>query len=121
MCAAAGVPQLMHILNAARLMSLGQVARMPAGSVVEQLFFAQLSRPGWQGGAGMGWPRTAHSGVPFVTVPSPLFDPLWTAALNTGIPLVGMLPVTLTLSLTGEPKPQSHMLIRSMAHNRISA
>eukprot|EP00955_Chlamydomonas_euryale_P051670 354917-Chlamydomonas_euryale.AAC.19 len=28
------------------------------------------------GVVGMGWLRTAHSGVPLVTVPSPLFDPL---------------------------------------------
>eukprot|EP00955_Chlamydomonas_euryale_P067148 359754-Chlamydomonas_euryale.AAC.4 len=37
--------------------------------------------------------------VSFVTAPSPLLDPLCLGALNTGIPFVGLLPVTLTLIL----------------------
>eukprot|EP00955_Chlamydomonas_euryale_P063034 358532-Chlamydomonas_euryale.AAC.5 len=41
MCAAAGVPQLMHTLNAARLTRLGHVARTPDESVVKQLLFAE--------------------------------------------------------------------------------
>jgi len=75
-----GVPQLMHILNAAKLTRLEHVARMPNGSVVKQLLFAegleglggdsaghaprgriglwqlctQVSRPGWRSGFGMG-------------------------------------------------------------------
>eukprot|EP00955_Chlamydomonas_euryale_P089460 364467-Chlamydomonas_euryale.AAC.7 len=36
-----GVPQLMHILNAAKLTRLEHVARMPNGSVVKQLLFAE--------------------------------------------------------------------------------
>eukprot|EP00955_Chlamydomonas_euryale_P019079 203207-Chlamydomonas_euryale.AAC.5 len=40
MCTAAGVPQLMHVLNAVQLTGLGHVARMPDGSVVKQLLFA---------------------------------------------------------------------------------
>jgi len=47
MCAAAGVPQLMHVLNAARLTRLGHVARMPDESVVKQLLFADRIR--WRG------------------------------------------------------------------------
>eukprot|EP00955_Chlamydomonas_euryale_P118589 366551-Chlamydomonas_euryale.AAC.12 len=38
MSAAAGLPKLMRILNAARLTHLEHVARMPDGSVVKQLF-----------------------------------------------------------------------------------
>eukprot|EP00955_Chlamydomonas_euryale_P073663 361808-Chlamydomonas_euryale.AAC.15 len=44
---------------------------------------------------GMGRLKIAQSGMPFVTAPSPLRDPLCFAALNTGIPFVGPLPVTL--------------------------
>eukprot|EP00955_Chlamydomonas_euryale_P093568 364792-Chlamydomonas_euryale.AAC.15 len=55
--------------------------------------------PGWHVGVGMGWLRTVRNGVPFVTAPSPLLDPLCLAALDTGIPFVGPLPVTLTLTL----------------------
>eukprot|EP00955_Chlamydomonas_euryale_P007345 77848-Chlamydomonas_euryale.AAC.1 len=36
-----GCPQLMHILNATQFTRLGNVARMPDGSVVKQLFFAE--------------------------------------------------------------------------------
>eukprot|EP00955_Chlamydomonas_euryale_P044409 352886-Chlamydomonas_euryale.AAC.4 len=43
--------------------------------------------------------NTAHSGVPFVSAPNPLFVPLCLAVLYTGIPLVRPLPVTLTLTL----------------------
>eukprot|EP00955_Chlamydomonas_euryale_P089822 364496-Chlamydomonas_euryale.AAC.6 len=39
-CVAAGVPRLMHIFNAARLIRLGHIARMPDASVVKQLLFA---------------------------------------------------------------------------------
>eukprot|EP00955_Chlamydomonas_euryale_P019955 212950-Chlamydomonas_euryale.AAC.1 len=53
----------------------------------------------WLGWAGMGWLRTARSGVPFVTASSPLFDRLCLAALTTGIPLVGALPAILSCSL----------------------
>eukprot|EP00955_Chlamydomonas_euryale_P058930 357241-Chlamydomonas_euryale.AAC.17 len=71
---------------------------MPDGSVVKQLLFAeglvgvgrvaghaprgrllqlraQLSCPGWRGGVGMGWLRTARSGNSLVSALSPLFDP----------------------------------------------
>eukprot|EP00955_Chlamydomonas_euryale_P076864 362807-Chlamydomonas_euryale.AAC.4 len=41
MCAAAGMPQLMHILNAARLTRIGQVAWMPNGPVIQQQLFAE--------------------------------------------------------------------------------
>eukprot|EP00955_Chlamydomonas_euryale_P033842 349640-Chlamydomonas_euryale.AAC.3 len=54
-----------------------------------------------QGGVGTGWLRTVRSGMPFVTVPCPLLDPLCHATLNTGIPFVGPLPVTLTLTCNG--------------------
>eukprot|EP00955_Chlamydomonas_euryale_P042608 352371-Chlamydomonas_euryale.AAC.4 len=47
----------------------------------------------------MGWLRTMRNGVPFVTAPYPLLDPLCLAALNTGISFVGPLPATLTLTL----------------------
>eukprot|EP00955_Chlamydomonas_euryale_P018388 195529-Chlamydomonas_euryale.AAC.3 len=56
---------------------------------------------GWQGGVGVGWPRTMHNGVPFVTAPYPLLDPLCLATLNTDIPFVGPLPVTLTTGSGG--------------------
>eukprot|EP00955_Chlamydomonas_euryale_P007693 81641-Chlamydomonas_euryale.AAC.22 len=46
----------------------------------------------------MGWLRTLHRGVPYVTAPNPLLDPSRLAALNTGIPFVRPLPVTLTLT-----------------------
>eukprot|EP00955_Chlamydomonas_euryale_P070366 360740-Chlamydomonas_euryale.AAC.6 len=69
---------------------------------------ARFSRPDWRGGLGMGWLRTLRSGVPFVTALSPLLDPLCLAALNAGIPFVGPLPVTVSLTLkrtqAGEPK-----------------
>eukprot|EP00955_Chlamydomonas_euryale_P075152 362231-Chlamydomonas_euryale.AAC.3 len=42
--------------------------------------------------------RTVCDGVPFVTAPNPLLDPLCLAALNTGI-LVGPLHVPLTPTL----------------------
>eukprot|EP00955_Chlamydomonas_euryale_P091308 364613-Chlamydomonas_euryale.AAC.4 len=42
---------------------------------------------------------SAH-GVPFVTAPCPLLDPLCHVTLNTGIPFVGLLSATLTLTLT---------------------
>eukprot|EP00955_Chlamydomonas_euryale_P080476 363428-Chlamydomonas_euryale.AAC.7 len=46
-CAAAGVPRLMHILNVVRLTRLRHMARMPGGSVVQQLSFAEgLVGPG---------------------------------------------------------------------------
>eukprot|EP00955_Chlamydomonas_euryale_P083560 363869-Chlamydomonas_euryale.AAC.28 len=125
-CAAAGVPQLIHILNAAQLTRMGHVDRMPGGSVLKQLLFAKgrvglggvvgrphytwrdralaalrrVSRAGWRGGVGMGWLRTVRSGVRFVTASSQLLDPLCLAALNTGIPFVDPLPKTLTLTLT---------------------
>eukprot|EP00955_Chlamydomonas_euryale_P066321 359517-Chlamydomonas_euryale.AAC.10 len=41
MCAAAGVPQVMCILSAARLTRLGHVAGMPDESMVQQLLFAE--------------------------------------------------------------------------------
>eukprot|EP00955_Chlamydomonas_euryale_P038129 351002-Chlamydomonas_euryale.AAC.23 len=41
MYTAAGLPQLMHVLNAARLTRLGHVARMPDEPVVKQLLFAE--------------------------------------------------------------------------------
>jgi len=47
----------------------------------------------------MGRLRTVRNGVPLVTAPSPLLDLLCLAALNTGIPFLGALPVTLTLTL----------------------
>eukprot|EP00955_Chlamydomonas_euryale_P112623 366146-Chlamydomonas_euryale.AAC.3 len=37
-----------------------------------------------------------RSAAPFVLAPSPLFDSVCLAALNTGIPSVGPLPVPLT-------------------------
>eukprot|EP00955_Chlamydomonas_euryale_P112844 366166-Chlamydomonas_euryale.AAC.15 len=40
----------------------------------------------------MGWLRTLRNGVPFVTAPSPLLDPLCLATLNTGIPFVESAP-----------------------------
>eukprot|EP00955_Chlamydomonas_euryale_P038273 351055-Chlamydomonas_euryale.AAC.7 len=43
---------------------------------------------------------TVRSGLSFVTAPSPLLNLICLAALNTGIPFVGPLPVTLTLTLT---------------------
>eukprot|EP00955_Chlamydomonas_euryale_P011513 124003-Chlamydomonas_euryale.AAC.15 len=43
--------------------------------------------------------RIVRNGVPFVTAPYPLLDPLGLATLNTGIPCVGPLPATLTLTL----------------------
>eukprot|EP00955_Chlamydomonas_euryale_P040693 351780-Chlamydomonas_euryale.AAC.5 len=46
---------------------------------------AQFSHSPWQDGFGMRWLRTAHSGMPFVTAPSPLFDPLLLAAISKGI------------------------------------
>eukprot|EP00955_Chlamydomonas_euryale_P093656 364796-Chlamydomonas_euryale.AAC.9 len=54
--AAVGVPQLMRILNAAKLTCLGHVAGMPDGSVVQLLLFAEglvdrvewPPRPTWQ-------------------------------------------------------------------------
>eukprot|EP00955_Chlamydomonas_euryale_P091654 364639-Chlamydomonas_euryale.AAC.32 len=72
MCAAEGVPQLIHILSAAQLTLLGHGARMPDESVdrVQQLC-ARFSRPGWRGGVGIGWLRTTRNGVPFVTAPYP--------------------------------------------------
>eukprot|EP00955_Chlamydomonas_euryale_P019919 212566-Chlamydomonas_euryale.AAC.1 len=125
-----------HILNAARLTRLGQMARMPDGSVVEQLLFAEglvglggvVGRPcsTWQDRAfatpsqvltsrlaEWGW-FLAGSGpsavaFPFVTAPSSLLDPLCLAALNTGIPPVGPLPVTLTLTLE-KARPGVHAL-----------
>eukprot|EP00955_Chlamydomonas_euryale_P058236 357002-Chlamydomonas_euryale.AAC.8 len=42
----------------------------------------------------------APPATPFVTVPSPLLDPLCHATLNTGIPFLSPLPVNLTLTLT---------------------
>eukprot|EP00955_Chlamydomonas_euryale_P104117 365542-Chlamydomonas_euryale.AAC.3 len=50
---------------------------------------------GWRVGVGMRWLKTVRSAVPFVTAPSALLDPLCLAALNTGIPVMGALPVTL--------------------------
>eukprot|EP00955_Chlamydomonas_euryale_P040775 351806-Chlamydomonas_euryale.AAC.3 len=120
MCAAAGMPQLMHILNAPPLTCPGHVARMPDESVVMQLCLlkgwwdwvawsadpapcggtglqrlcALYSRRGWRGGVGMGWLRTVRKGMPFVIAPSPLLHSLCLAALNTGIPFVSPLPVT---------------------------
>eukprot|EP00955_Chlamydomonas_euryale_P086251 364199-Chlamydomonas_euryale.AAC.13 len=41
LCATAGVPQFLQLLNAARLTRLGHVARMPDTSTVKQLFFAE--------------------------------------------------------------------------------
>eukprot|EP00955_Chlamydomonas_euryale_P046914 353530-Chlamydomonas_euryale.AAC.5 len=62
---------------------------------------------------GAAWRRTAHSGIPSVTVPSPLLDPLCLAALNTGLPCAGLLPVTLTLTLNGAGWPR--MVLRHPA------
>eukprot|EP00955_Chlamydomonas_euryale_P094338 364848-Chlamydomonas_euryale.AAC.15 len=47
-----------------------------------------------------GWLRTVSNGAPFVTVPCALLDPLCHASLDTGVPCVGPLPVTLTLIQT---------------------
>eukprot|EP00955_Chlamydomonas_euryale_P078124 363084-Chlamydomonas_euryale.AAC.6 len=85
---------------------------MPDESVVQQLLFAEelvglggvVGRPRstWRdrasvavrpvltsrfaGGVGTGWLRTVSNGMPFVTAPSPLLDPLCLAALNTSMP-----------------------------------
>eukprot|EP00955_Chlamydomonas_euryale_P007579 80333-Chlamydomonas_euryale.AAC.1 len=70
----------------------------PRGGTGLSQLCARFSRPSWRGGVGMGWLRTVRNGVTFVTAPSPLLDPLCLAALNTGIPFLGPLPVTLTLA-----------------------
>eukprot|EP00955_Chlamydomonas_euryale_P071277 361014-Chlamydomonas_euryale.AAC.3 len=98
---------------------LGHVARMPdesvgwggvawsaghtsCGGIGLQRFCARFSHPGWRCGVGMGWLRTVRNGVPLVTAPCPLLDPVCLAMLNTGITCVGPcpLPVALTLTLT---------------------
>eukprot|EP00955_Chlamydomonas_euryale_P046223 353367-Chlamydomonas_euryale.AAC.2 len=88
------------------LAHLGHIARMPDASVVKQLLFAEglvglggvVGRPcsTWQDTslAALRPVLTTHpSGAPFVTVPSPLFDPLCHAALKTGIPCACLLPL----------------------------
>eukprot|EP00955_Chlamydomonas_euryale_P061908 358229-Chlamydomonas_euryale.AAC.13 len=58
MCAAAGVPQLKHILNTARLTRLGHATRMPDESVVKQLVVClRAGGIGWH-----GWQATLHVG-----------------------------------------------------------
>eukprot|EP00955_Chlamydomonas_euryale_P081512 363590-Chlamydomonas_euryale.AAC.9 len=117
-----GVPAHAHPRRGEARAPRKQVASTPDGSVIKQLLFAEglvglggvVSRPrsvwrdkavaalspvlmsGWRGGIGMALRRTPHrrTGVPFVTAPSPLFDPPLNAALNTFF--VGPLPVTLT-------------------------
>eukprot|EP00955_Chlamydomonas_euryale_P041584 352035-Chlamydomonas_euryale.AAC.1 len=63
----------------------------------------------WRGRLGMGWLRTINNGVPFVIVPSALLNPLCLAALNTGIPFMRPLPVTLTLTLTSHFPALQHL------------
>eukprot|EP00955_Chlamydomonas_euryale_P086928 364257-Chlamydomonas_euryale.AAC.4 len=81
-CAAAEVPQLMHVLNAARLARPGHVARMPDESVVSASAALRPVLTSWLAGC----------------VPCPLLDPYCHAALNTGIPFMGPLPATLILT-----------------------
>eukprot|EP00955_Chlamydomonas_euryale_P060252 357663-Chlamydomonas_euryale.AAC.4 len=68
----------------------------PLGGIGLLRLCTWFSRPGWRGGVGMGWFRTVCDGVPFMTAPYLLLDPLCFATLNTGIPFVGPLPETLT-------------------------
>eukprot|EP00955_Chlamydomonas_euryale_P080474 363428-Chlamydomonas_euryale.AAC.5 len=93
-----------QLLFAEKLVGLGGLfgrPRAPRGGIGPwQQLCAWFSWPGWGCVVGMGWLRTVHSGVPFVTASSLLFDPRCIAALNTGKPFVGPLPVTLTLTLT---------------------
>eukprot|EP00955_Chlamydomonas_euryale_P114514 366281-Chlamydomonas_euryale.AAC.13 len=75
------------------------VARCNQARVQARLHMVAVvgQRPGWRGGVGVRGLRTELSGMPFQAAPSPLLDPLCLAALNTGVPFVGPLPVTLTL------------------------
>eukprot|EP00955_Chlamydomonas_euryale_P072708 361489-Chlamydomonas_euryale.AAC.1 len=58
----------------------------------------------WRSEVGMEWLGTVRNGLPFVTAPSPLLDPLCLALLNTGIPFAVPLLVSLTLTLI-RPRP----------------
>eukprot|EP00955_Chlamydomonas_euryale_P073669 361808-Chlamydomonas_euryale.AAC.21 len=57
----------------------------------------------------MGWLRNVCNGVPFVTAPSPLLDPLCLAALHTGIPFVGSKDVVMWRAF-GTGRPLSDLL-----------
>eukprot|EP00955_Chlamydomonas_euryale_P100720 365303-Chlamydomonas_euryale.AAC.7 len=56
----------------------------------------------------MGWLRSVRTGVPFLTAPSPLFDPLCLAAFNTG---------SVRVRVTGSG-PMKGMLVLSAASQR---
>eukprot|EP00955_Chlamydomonas_euryale_P096672 365026-Chlamydomonas_euryale.AAC.11 len=88
---------------------------MPDESEVKQLLFAEglLALGGVVGKLRVKWQDralaalrpvftsrlagTTCNGAPFVTVPCRLLDPFCHATLNTDIPFMGLLPVTLTL------------------------
>eukprot|EP00955_Chlamydomonas_euryale_P071757 361190-Chlamydomonas_euryale.AAC.3 len=65
----------------------------------------------------MGWLKAVHNGLPFVTAPYPLLDPLCLAALNTCLPFVGPLPATLTVTLTSCGRKQNAWDIVVAAQN----
>eukprot|EP00955_Chlamydomonas_euryale_P008824 94157-Chlamydomonas_euryale.AAC.3 len=106
---AAGVPQLMHILNAARLTRLGRVARMPdavgrprstwrdrAVAALCPVLASRLAGWVWYGVAQECAQRRSLRGSDQPAVS----DPRRPAELNTCIPVVCPLPVTLTLTLS---------------------
>eukprot|EP00955_Chlamydomonas_euryale_P016815 179460-Chlamydomonas_euryale.AAC.3 len=91
-----------HLLGGTAQSSGRRRSRMPNKSVVKQLSIAEglarldevdgrpqstrreravaalCPRPGWRAAGGMGWLRTAHScGASFVTMPSPLLNPVF--------------------------------------------
>eukprot|EP00955_Chlamydomonas_euryale_P022771 240401-Chlamydomonas_euryale.AAC.2 len=72
---------------------------------------ARFPRPSWRGGVGMAWLRTVRNGVPLMTAPCLLLDPVCLATLNTGTPFVGPLPVTLTLTLTSNAHARKGVVV----------
>eukprot|EP00955_Chlamydomonas_euryale_P053797 355617-Chlamydomonas_euryale.AAC.18 len=66
-----------QLLFAEGLVGLGGVVGRPRSTWWDRAVAAlsRYSRPGLQGGVGMGWLKTARSGINFVTAPSLLFDP----------------------------------------------
>jgi len=69
--------------------------RERASAALRPVLTSWLARWSWY-----GWLRTVRNGMPFVTVSCPLLYPLCHATLNTGIPFVGLLRETVTLTHT---------------------